>query len=99
MVVESDNKIIGAAWARIMEDYGHVDDETPSLAISLYPEYRGQGIGTALMQAMLDWLRAKGYKQASLSVQKENHAVRMYVKLGFEIVDENDKDYIMICRL
>ena len=32
-------------------------------------------------------------------MQKENYAVRMYQKLGFEIVDENTEEYIMICRL
>ena len=40
-----------------------------------------------------------GYKQASLSVQKANYAVRMYQKTGFEIVDENEEEYIMLCRL
>lgn len=34
-VSECDNKIVGAVWVRIMDDYGHVDDETPSFAISL----------------------------------------------------------------
>ncbi len=35
----------------------------------------------------------------SLAVQKMNYAVRMYRKVGFEIVDENDEEYIMICKL
>ena len=35
VVAEVDGVLAGAAWGRIMEDYGHVDDETPSLAISL----------------------------------------------------------------
>ncbi len=94
-----NNKVIGAVWTRIMNDYGHVDDETPSFAISLYKEYRGQGIGTALMRAMLDLLRSQGYRQASLAVQKENYAVRMYEKLGFRTIRENDEEYIMVCRL
>ena len=37
LVAEVDGKIAGAVWVRIMDDYGHVDDQTPSLAISLYP--------------------------------------------------------------
>ncbi len=45
LVAEVENKIIGAVWVRIMNDYGHIDDKTPSLAISLYKKYRGQGIG------------------------------------------------------
>ena len=39
-VAEVDDKIVGAVWVRIMDDYGHIDDKTPSLAISLYQEYR-----------------------------------------------------------
>lgn len=99
LVAESEGKIIGAVWVRMMNDYGHVDDETPSFAISLYEEYRHLGIGTALMEAMLRRLKDKGYKQTSLSVQKENYAVAMYQKVGFEIAAENEEEYIMICRL
>ncbi len=99
LVAETKEKIVGAVWVRIMNDYGHVDDETPSFAISLYEEYRHLGIGTALMKAMLRLLKDKGYKQASLSVQKENYAVAMYRKVGFEVVDENEEEYIMICPL
>ncbi len=91
--------VVGAVWTRIMNDYGHVDDETPSFAISLYKEYRGQGIGTRLMKEMLELLRSKGYRKASLAVQKENYAVRMYKNVGFEIVDENEEEYIMVCEL
>ncbi|MCI8292795.1 MAG: GNAT family N-acetyltransferase [Hespellia sp.] len=98
-VAEIKEKIVGAVWVRIMNDYGHVDDETPSFAISLYVEYRNLGIGTALMRTMLQFLREKGYKQASLSVQKANYAVRMYRKVGFEVIDENEEEYIMVCRL
>ena len=79
--------------------YGYIDDETPSFAISLLKEYRNYGIGTELMKRMLLELKKQGYKKASLSVQKRNYAVRMYKKLGFEIIDENDEEYIMICRL
>ena len=53
LAAEIDGSIVGAVWVRIMDDYGHVDDETPSFAISLYQEYRGQGIGTELMRNML----------------------------------------------
>lgn len=99
LVAESDKKIVGAVWVRIMNDYGHIDNETPSFAISLLKEYRNYGIGTELMKQMLTKLKLEGYKQASLAVQKMNYAVRMYRKVGFEIVDENDEEYIMICKL
>jgi len=99
LVAEMKGKIIGAVWVRIMNDYGHIDNETPSLAISLYNEYRHLGIGTALMKAILQLLKEKGYKQISLSVQKENYAVNMYRKIGFKIVSETEEEYIMLCEL
>ena len=99
LVAEIKEKIVGAVWVRIMNDYGHIDDKTPSFAISLYEEYRHLGVGTALMRAMLQLLKDKGYKQTSLSVQKANYAVNMYRKAGFEVVCENDEEYIMVCQL
>lgn len=99
LVAEADEKIVGAVWVRIMDDYGHIDDETPSFAISLYKEYRGRGIGTELMEKMLDILRENVYERASLAVQKENYAVKMYKKVGFEIAGENEEEYIMVCDL
>ena len=99
LVAEINGKIVGAVWVRIMNDYGHIDNETPSFAISLYEEYRNMGIGTALMRDMLEFLKDKGYKRTSLSVQKVNYAVRMYQKVGFEVIDENEEEYIMVCRL
>ena len=99
LVAEVDKKAVGAVWVRIMNDYGHIDNDTPSFAISLDKDYRGLGIGTALMKDMLRILKDRGYKQASLAVQKANYAVKMYQKTGFEIVDENGEEYIMLCRL
>lgn len=99
IVAEDNGRVVGAVWTRIMNDYGHVDDNTPSFAISLYKENRGQGIGTRLMEQMLELLSQKGFKQASLAVQKENYAVRMYEKVGFRILDQNDEEYIMVCKL
>ena len=99
IVADDDGKVIGAVWTRIMNDYGHIDEETPSFAISLYKEYRGQGIGTKLMKEMLSFLKEKGYKRASLAVQKANYAVKMYENVGFKTVDENDEEYIMVYEL
>ena len=81
-----------------MHDYGHIDDETPSLAISLYKDHRGKGVGTELMRALLAELKSAGFERVSLSVQKANYAVKLYRKTGFVTVDENDEEYIMLRR-
>ena len=94
-------QIIGAAWTRIISAYGHVDNDTPELAISLLPPFRGYGIGTRLMNKLFDVLRINGYKQTSLSVQKDNPAVRFYQRLGYVISSERidhvgHEDHIMV---
>ena len=99
LVAAVDGRVIGAAWSRIMNDYGHVDDETPSLAMALYREYRGQGIGTRLLKALLAELAGRGFRRVSLSVQKENYAVRLYRAVGFRTIRETEEEYIMVCDL
>ena len=96
LVAEVDGKIVGTVWVRVMDDYGHIDNETPSLAISLYKEYRNQGIGMQLLLRMLELLEEKGYPQVSLSVQKANYALRMYRKAGFEVVADKGEEVLMV---
>lgn len=95
LVAEANNKIVGAAWVRIMDDYGHIDDETPSLIISVEEEYRGKGIGKSLLSSMISLLTTKGYKSLSLSCQKENYACDIYRSFGFYVVYDIDDEYIM----
>ena len=104
VVAEENGKIIGAAWTRIISAYGHIDSQTPELAISVLPEWRGKSIGTQMMNCLFYQLRKRGYKQTSLSVQKDNPAVRFYERLGYEISGERldhvgHEDYLMIKNL
>ena len=99
LAAEVAGQLVGAVWVRIMKDYGYYDDRTPSLSISFLPEFRGQGLGQQLMTAMLDLLKAKGYPSVSLSVSKDNPALRFYQRLGFVTVEERKDDYLMLCRL
>jgi ribosomal protein S18 acetylase RimI-like enzyme len=98
-MAEYGKKAVGMAWARIIRAYGHLDDQTPELAISVLPEYRGRGIGATIMTKLF-WLLAKnGYKQTSLSVSKENPAVQFYRRLGYATVVEKEEDYIMLKKI
>ena len=101
LVATLDDEPIGACWVRTTNEYGHIDDRTPSFSISLYEPYRGHGIGTALMTAMLEELRSRGFERASLSVQKDNPAVRLYHRLGFEIIDDgaDESEWLMLIDL
>lgn len=103
LVAEINGEVVGAVWSRILsgeiKGFGYIDDHTPELAISLYKKYRNKGIGTKLMENMIRLLKEKGYNQVSLSVQKDNYAVKMYKKFGFEIEEESGGEYIMVCEL
>ena len=99
LVAEADDKIVGAIWSRIMNDYGHIADDIPSIAISLYKEYRNQGIGTDLLKQMISLLKNEGYKSVSLSVQKANYAMKMYQKAGFKVISDDAEEVIMQCHL
>jgi len=96
LCAEVNKEIVGAVWVRIIVGFGNLDDKTPEFAISLYKNYRGHGIGTEMMRRMLELMKSKGYHRTSLAVQKDNYALRMYQRVGFQIVDENEEEYIMV---
>ncbi len=96
VVAEVEGRIVGAAWERIIPAFGHVDKDTPELAISVLPEYRGRGVGAAMMTRLFELLRESGYKQTSLAVQKRNAATSFYQRLGYETVRESEEEFIMI---
>ena len=98
-VAEAGGRVVGAVWVRDMPDYGHVAAGVPSFAIALLPEARGQGLGTALMDAMLAELRARGFARCSLAVQKRNRAQRLYRRAGFVTLRGTDEEFIMVCDL
>lgn len=99
LVAVNEEKIIGAVWTRIINDYGHVADDVPSLGISVLPEYRNFGVGTSLMRGIFEEVKKHGFTKISLSVQKQNDAVKMYEKLGFEIWQESAEELVMIKTL
>lgn len=93
---EVNNKVVGAVWVRNINGYGSIDNVTVEFAISVFDNYQNMGIGTALMNKMIEHLKKLNYPKASLAVQKENYAVKMYLNVGFAIVDENEQEYIMM---
>jgi len=99
LCAEIEGKIIGAVWVRNINGYGSVDEITIEFAISLYKDFRGYGIGTEMMKKMIEHLIHAGYSKASLAVQKDNYAFKMYLDVGFQIVDENSDEYIMVHHL
>jgi len=84
---------VGAAWFRLFEQtspgYGFVDEATPELAVAVVPNARGKGVGSALLESLLERARNDGYEALSLSVDRNNQrAIALYEQFGFRQVQE-----------
>lgn len=86
---------VGAAWLRLLQGdkkgYGYVDDETPELSIAVDLMYRGQGVGSQLLDELFA-AAAQEYAAITLSVWPENSAYRLYRRLGFVVVKDDEDD-------
>jgi ribosomal protein S18 acetylase RimI-like enzyme len=94
-----DFQPVGAAWYRLFRadnpGYGFIDEETPELSIAIVPSRRGTGLGSELLEALMNRAREDGYEAISLSVEKDNPAVALYERHGFRRVSEDDGAYTM----
>jgi ribosomal protein S18 acetylase RimI-like enzyme len=95
---------VGAAWYRLFDrerpGFGFVDERTPELAIAVVPNARGRGVGSALLNALLERARADGYATLSLSVDRANAgAIELYERYGFQRVSEDDDSVTMLAQL
>jgi ribosomal protein S18 acetylase RimI-like enzyme len=91
VVAELDGRPVGAAWYRTFSvsepGYGFLDQETPEISVAVEPDQRGRGVGTALLRALCELARQEGIAALSLSVERDNPALRLYQRLGFVEVE------------
>lgn len=89
----SRDTAIGAAWLRLWpkddRGYGYLAEAVPELAIAVLPDYRAQGVGTALLKQTLAIAQDK-FPAVSLSIRADNPALRLYQRVGFVKVDGSE---------
>lgn len=62
------------------------------IAISVRKDYWGKGIGTGLMNLLLDFAKKSGAEVLELEVRSDNErAIALYKKFGFEKAGQNEK--------
>ncbi len=62
------------------------------IAISVRKDYWGKGIGTGLMNLLLDFAKKSGAEVLELEVRSDNEAaIALYKKFGFEKAGRNEK--------
>jgi GNAT superfamily N-acetyltransferase len=92
----------GAAWLRFLPaaepGYGFVAEDVPELTIGVAASWRNQGLGRALLRAVAAEARGRGIGRISLSVERKNHAQRLYLSEGYRVVDSSDKDADIMIR-
>ena len=91
VIAESGGEVVGATWLRLLigeerNDISFVDVDTPELAVAVLPGLEGNGIGTAMMSRLFEESRGR-YPAVVLTARRENPAVHLYERLGFEMVD------------
>jgi GNAT superfamily N-acetyltransferase len=95
VVADIGGRVVGAAWLRRLcgnpKGFGYLDDDTPELSVSVRSEYRNQGVGTALIKALLS-----DCSRVSLSVQKANAALHLYGRCGFKVERVRETDCVML---
>ena len=94
---------VGAAWYRLYSaaepGYGFVSESVPEVSIAVSEGARKSGVGSALLAALSEDARRQGHPSLSLSVLRENPAVRLYERFGFRLVEVTGEHQTMRPRL
>jgi GNAT superfamily N-acetyltransferase len=103
VAAESEGRVVGVALYRLFteEDHGHgyVDDDTPELAVAVAEGYRSRGLGARLLAELGRTAKAAGIARLSLSVDAENPALRLYVRVGYREVSRDEDGVRMVLEL
>jgi ribosomal protein S18 acetylase RimI-like enzyme len=84
VVAVIEDKVIG--WCDITSLHRPVFNHSGALGIGVLAEFRGQGIGEALMRAAIEKARTRGLTRIELTVREHNRpAIALYEKLGFQV--------------
>ena len=103
LVAEDGGTPLGLVWYRLFTEQDHgegfVDEETPEVAVAVVDGHRGSGLGTALMEAIHMRAREQGVTRISLSVDRDNPARRLYLRLGYVEYAPDDENGRMVLEL
>ena len=89
-ITDVDGEVIGLAEISIRNIVdGCLTSPVPYLeGLFIMPGHRALGLGTVVMQMLMDWAVGQGYQEFATDAELENNrAQKFYEKLAFEEVD------------
>ena len=103
VVAVVDAHLAGAAWYRLYTEdtaiRGYINDTIPVLVMAVHEDYRRQGIGTRLIEWLIDHASTQHIQQISLMVSNDNHAMQLYRKCGFHEYAERGDSVLMLRQI
>jgi hypothetical protein len=94
LVAEVEGKIVGGSL--ITRGQNPKNRHTAGVGIHIIKEFRGAGLGEAMMRANVEWARAAGVRKVWLEVFSTNErAIALYRKLGFEEEGRKRRHFII----
>lgn len=85
-----DNEIAGAIWSRRLNP-----EEAPRLSVAIIPKFKGEGVGSFMMEQFLQEAGAL-YDSLSIDISEKPKAIKFYEKFGFE---KENKSFLLNKKL
>ncbi|SEQ47823.1 Protein N-acetyltransferase, RimJ/RimL family [Lachnospiraceae bacterium NE2001] len=96
-VAECEEKIVGLMFGSLDSDYEYFKNDFADLvALYVYPEYQGMGIGTALRDIFVDWAKGKNSKQMVIGVLKDNTKARKVYESWGGKLSEYEHEFVQM---
>lgn len=88
-IIEYNKVNVGYIDFKFKTDCGYIND------IQLQEKFRGKGLGTSIMKMLEQETLNKKLNRICLKVFKDNKAVKLYERLGYKPIFEDDTSMIM----
>ncbi|GAK40903.1 histone acetyltransferase [Paenibacillus sp. TCA20] len=104
IAMDEQDKPVGSITARYFHEsnkgFGYVDNDVPELGMAILAEYRGIGIGSALMNKLFQEARKKNIERISLSVDPHNEAaMKLYQRFCFKETGKVGTSITMVANI
>jgi ribosomal protein S18 acetylase RimI-like enzyme len=97
-----NNQVVGAIWSRKFQPYhnakGFIDEHTPILHCCVHPDFRNQGVGSAMVEKFLEEASSL-YEALSITLTKDEKSIKFFQKFGFTQVAQEENYVVMRVQL